>query len=106
MFSLKYRKNYFLLNLIFRIIQKGTVDLVTPQWATRGSRAPVMKTYIAFNDSKGRSPVYYARDLWNKLKVETRNIQSLAHFKTVLHKDMNDAYAAEEIARFTAGLYL
>ena len=74
MFSLKYRRNYFLLNLMFRLIQKGTVDLVTPQRATRGSRAPIIKTYIAFNDTIDRSPVYYARDLWNKLKVETRNI--------------------------------
>ena len=82
------------------------VDLVTPQRATRGNRAPIIKTYIAFNDTIGRSPVYYARDLWNKLKVETRNIQSLAHFKTVLRKNMNDAYMADEIARLTAGLFL
>ena len=53
LFSLKYRRNYFLLNLMFRLIQKGTVDLVTPQRATRGSRAPVIKTYIAFNDTIG-----------------------------------------------------
>ena len=50
--------------------------------------------------------MYYARDLWNKLNVETRNIHILDHFKTVVRKDMNDAYVAEEMARLTAGLFI
>ena len=42
------------------------------------------KTYIALNDIIGKSPVYHARDLWNKLNVETRNMHNLDHFKTCI----------------------
>ena len=71
------------------------------QRETRGNRAPTVKTYTALNDTIGKSPVYYARD-----HVETRNIHSLYHFKTIVHKDMNDTYIAEEMARLTAGLFI
>ena len=105
MFSLKYRRNYFLLNMMFRLIQNENIELVIPQRETRGNRAPTVKTDIALKDTIGKSPVYYARDLWNKLNVETRNIHILDHFKTVVRKDMNDTYVAEEMARRTAGFF-
>ena len=76
-----------------------TSPLNASQRETRGNRAPTVKTYIAMNDIIGKSPVSYARDLWNKLNVETRNIHILDHFKTVVRKDMNDTYVAEEMAR-------
>ena len=106
LFSLKYRRNYFLLNMMFRLIQNENIEQVIPQRETRGNRAPTVKTYIALNDTIGKSPVYYARDLWNKLNVKTRNIHILNHLKTVVRKDMNDTYFAEEMARLTAGLFI
>ena len=44
--------------------------------------------YVAINDTVGRSPVYYARELWNNLDVNTRNIDNHIQFKTVIKKGL------------------
>ena len=58
LFGLKYRRNYFLLSLMYRLIHNGEIELVIPQRETRANRAPILKTYIALNDTIGKSPVY------------------------------------------------
>ena len=66
LFALKYGRKYLLLNLMFRLIHNGDIELIIPQRETRNNQAPIVQTYIAINDTIGKSPVYYARNLWNK----------------------------------------
>ena len=65
-----------------------------------------MKTYIAINDTVGKSLVYVARDLWNKLSVESRSIENLDAFKVKKCKSMYEAYVSEEVAKLTAGMFM
>ena len=59
---------------------------------TRANRAPIVETSIAINETIGKSPVFYARDLWNKLSIDNRNIDDIVKFKAAVRKDMYDAY--------------
>ena len=106
LFSLKYRRKYFLLNMMFRLIHNGDIDLVIPLRETRNNKAPTVKTYIAINDTVGKSPVYVARDLWNKLSIESRSIENLNAFKVKNRKSMYEAYVSEEVAKLTAGMFM
>ena len=106
LFSLKYRRKYFLLNMMFRLIHNGDIDLVIPLRETRNNKAPTVKTYIAINDTVGKSPVYVARDLWNKLSIEFRSIENLDAFKVKNRKSMYEAYVSEEVAKLTAGMFM
>ena len=103
--ALKYHRNYFLLNLMFRLIQNDDAELVIPQRETRGNRAPIVKTFIPINDTIGKSPVYPARDLWNKLSVDDRNIKSLDCFKATIRKNVYDACVTEEMVKLMAGIF-
>ena len=53
LFSLKYRRNYFLFNMMFRLIQNENIELAIQQRETWRNRAPTVKTYIALNDTIG-----------------------------------------------------
>ena len=57
MFSLSYRRKYFMLNLIHRLIATDQFELYTPERETRQNRAPLIKIYIPINDTVGKSPV-------------------------------------------------
>ena len=52
------------------------------------------------------SPVYYARDLWNKLSVDVRELDDITVFKAKIRKEMYAAYVAEEMAKLTAGIFV
>ena len=56
------------------------------------------------NDTIGKSPVYHARQLWNTLCLDNRNIDNIVTFKSVIRKKMNNAFVPEEIAKL--GLFI
>ena len=91
---------------MYRLIHNGDIELIIPQRETRNNQAPIAQTYIAINDTIGKSPVYYARNLWNKLSVESRNVENIETFKANIRHQMYDAYVAEEMARLTAVMFL
>ena len=50
--------------------------------------------------------MYYARDLWNKLSVDVRELDDITVFKAKIRKEMYAAYVAEEMAKLTAGIFV
>ena len=88
------------------MIYNGEIELEIQQRETRANRAAILKTYIALNDTIGKSPVYHARELWNTLCVDNRNIDNIVTFKSAIRKEMNNAFVTEEIAKLTAGLFI
>ena len=62
LFSLTYRRKYFMLNLIHRLIYTGDIELHEPVRVTRRNQAPILKTIIASNQTIAKSPVYTARN--------------------------------------------
>ena len=78
-FSLKYRRQYFMLNSIHRLITTGQIDQVEAQRVTRHNMAPVLQQYVAQNDIIAKSPTSVARTYWNNLQEDVRNIDDYAH---------------------------
>ena len=73
LFSLPFRRKYFMLNLIHRLIYTGQIDLCTPERETRHNMAPLIKTYVPLNDIVAKSPVFVARELWNAQPTDVRH---------------------------------
>ena len=83
-FPLKYHRNYFMLNLIYRLLTSGQVEQQTVHRVTRLNVAPLLQQYVPANDTIAKSPVYVARDLWKSLPAATRNIADQESFKTTV----------------------
>ena len=54
MFSLTYRRKYFMLNLIHRLIGTDQIDLQEPARETRQNRSPLNNISIPINDTVGQ----------------------------------------------------
>ena len=59
--------------------------------------APVLQQYVQLKDTVAKSPVFVARNHWNNLPVDTRNIMDHAQFKEVIRTMVKN-----ENARLTA----
>ena len=105
MFSLAYRRKYFMLNLIHRLITTNQIEIQTPERETRQNRSPLIPLYVPVNDTVAKSPVYVARETWNNQHPDTRGILNHEIFKATIRRKINNEYIAYEIARLTAGLF-
>ena len=105
MFSLTYRRKYFMLNMIHRLITTNQIDLHIPVRETRQNRSPLIDLYVPINDTIAKSPVYVARETWNTQQPDTHGIVDHELFKKTIKQRMNDEYIASEIARLTAGIF-
>ena len=106
LFSLSFRRQYFLLNMIHRLIATGQIILCTPERETRQNIAPLIKTYVPLNDTVAKSPIFVARELWNNQTPAIRSIVDHNLFKITICSNINKDYIASEIARITAGLFI
>ena len=106
LFSLSYRRKYYLLNLIHRLICTGSINLDQVNRVTRMNRAPLLKTTVASKQTIANSTVFIARDLWNSLSTEMRLIDSHEVFKNLIKKDINTEYVQEEMLKLTAGMFI
>ena len=105
MFSLTYRRKYFMLNLIHRLITTEQIELLVPERETRHNRSPLIDLYVPINDTVAKSAVHVARETWNSLSPDTRGIMDHELFKTTMRCKLIDEYIASEIARLTAGIF-
>ena len=105
-FPLKYRRKYFMLNLLHRLLKTGQIDQVEAQRVTRQNAAPVLHQYVPQNDTIAKSPIFVARDYWNNLPVDTRNIVGHECFKNVIRNMVKDEYIREERTRLFAGQFI
>ena len=64
--------------------------------------AAVLQQYVPLNDTVAKSPVFVARNHWNNLPVDTRNIMDHAQFKGVIHTMVKNEYVRNDNARLTA----
>ena len=102
---LAYRRQYFMLNLVHRLIVTEDIPMYIPQRETRHNNAPLVMTSIALNQSVAKSPVFVARDLWNKLPKDVRSIADHEALKNTIRKRLTETYVNAEIQRLTAGLF-
>ena len=84
MFSLSYRRKYFLLNLVHRLISTGSISLYQVNRTTRMNIAPLLNTTVAINQTIAKSTVFIARGLWNSLSPEVRLIENHETFKNII----------------------
>ena len=105
-FPLKYRRKYFMLNLVHRLLITGQIDKVEVQRVTRHNMAPLLHQYVPINDIIAKSPVFIARNYWNNLSVGHRNVDDHEQFKNVIRAMVKNEYIQEENARLTAGLFI
>ena len=92
MFSLTYRRKFSILNLI-------QIDFQEPVRETRQNRLPVVIIYIPINDTVRKSPVQFAREIWNNQHPVFHSVEDHEHFKTIVHCKMNNEYIASGRAR-------
>ena len=104
-FPLKYRRNYFVLNLMHRLLTSGQVEQQTVHRVTRQNVAPLLQQYVPANDTIAKSPVYVARDLWNSLPAATRNITDHESFKTTVRNMVKTDYIEHEEAKLLPRLF-
>ena len=104
-FPLKYRRKYFMLNLVHRLLTTDQIEKNEAQRITRHNMAPVLPQYVPKNDIVAKSPVFIARSCWNNLPVNTRNIEDHDQFKTVTRNMIQNEYTKDENTRLTAGLF-
>ena len=104
-FPLKYRRKYFMLNLIHRLLNSGQIEQVEAQRVTRHNTAPVLQQYVTRNETILRSPTFVARDCWNNLPADVRNIDNHGHFKNIIRGMIKKDYINDEQARLAAGLF-
>ena len=104
-FPLKYRREYFMLNLIHRLLNTGQIDQVEAQRVTRQNIAPVLQQYVPQNDTILKSSIVVARDYWNNLPANIRNIEGHEHFKNVIRDIVKQEHISDETARLAAGLF-
>ena len=97
-FPLKFRRKYFMLNLLDRLLSTGQIDQAETQRVTRHNIAPVLQQYVPLNDTMAKSPTFVARGYWNALPADVRNVLDHAHFK-------KEEYLREETLRLTAGQF-
>ena len=83
-----------MLNLLHRVLKTGQ------------NAAPVLHQYVPQNDTKAKSPTFVARDYWNNLPVDTRNIVGHECFKNVIRNMVKDEYIREERTRLFAGQFI
>ena len=105
LFSLSFRRKYFMLNLVHRLISTKRIELIVPERETRHNQGPLIKTYVPVNDIVAKSPVYVARDFWKNLPSVLRSIVNYDSFKNTIRKNINNEYVSAEIERLTAGLF-
>ena len=106
LFSLSFRRKYFLLNLIHRLIHTGDIVMYQSVRETRRNIAPLVKTSVAINQTIAKSTVFVARSLWNSLSPDDRLIENHDAFKNIIRKNVNSEYLVHEIAKLTAGLFI
>ena len=106
LFSLAFGRKYFMLNMIHRLIYTDEIALYQPLRQTRRTQAPLVKTYIASNQTIAKSGVYVARDLWNSLSPDTRLIISHDTFENLIKKNLGLEYTVYEMSKLTAGLFV
>ena len=104
-FPLKYRRNFFMLNLMHRLLISGQIEQQTVHRVTRQNIAPLLQQHVPINDTIAKSPVYIARDLWNNLPVDTRNIIEHECYKTTVRNYIQKDYVTHEEAKLLAGLF-
>ena len=102
---LKYRRKYFMLNLIHRLLHAGQIDQIEAQRVTRHNIAPVLQKYVPQNNTIMKSPTFVARDYWNNLPVDVRNIDDHDHFKNIIRSMIKKEHINDERIRLTAGLF-
>ena len=104
-FPLKYRRRYFMLNLVHRLLITSQIATVEAQRQTRHNAAPVLYQYVPQNDIIAKSPVFTARHFWNNLPVNTRNIEDHEQFKNCIRTMVKNEYIRDEKARLSAGIF-
>ena len=103
---LEFRRKYFLLNLVFRLISTSDIPTQVPVRLTRANQGPLLIEHYTPLGKIQKSPVFQARSLWNNLPVETRMLDNTVKFKEVCKKMLQDEYIQKEMARLTAGLFI
>ena len=101
MLPLEYRRNFFLLNLVHRLVSVEGIPIKEPVRATRANQGPLVLDHFTPTERILKSPVFQARLLWNNLPSDTRNIVNVDAFKDVCKQSLWDEYMQKEIARIT-----
>ena len=83
-FPLKYLGNIFMLNIMHHLLISGQIEQQTVYQVKRQNVTPFLQQHVPINNTITKSPVYIARDLWNNLPVDTKNIIEHACHKTTV----------------------
>ena len=103
---LEFRRKYFLLNLVFRLISMGDIPTAAPIRPTRANQGPLLIEHFTSLDKIQKSPVFQARSLWNKLPVEIGTLGNIEGFKNACKQMLEDEYVQKEMARLAAGIFV
>ena len=89
---LYYRRKYFLLTIMYRLIQNGLIPIKVSTHDTRQNRGPVVDFEIPHTTRCQKLPFYSAAILWNSLPAETRLSPLLDNFKNILKNILFEQY--------------
>ena len=95
-----------MLNLIHCLLSTNQINQVVVHRVTRQNVAPVLQQYVPQNDIIGKLPVLAARNYWNNLPADIRNINGHEQFKNIIRTMVKNEYVREEMAKLTAGQFI
>ena len=92
MLPLKYRRNYFLLTVTYRLINTGNITLKIPNRATRFNNGPVVQYDTPHTTRCQKLPYFIAAHEWNKLTSEVRLSPTIDNFKNIIKNLLFEQY--------------
>ena len=94
---LSYRRKYFLLTTLYRLIQNGCISLKATMRDTRYNTGPVIDFDVPHTTRCQKLPYYTAAILWNSLPVESRLSPSIDNFKNIIKNMLLEQYHLDNV---------
>ena len=89
---LHYRRTYFLLTTVYRLIQTNCIPLKPVIRDTRHNAGPIINFEIPHTTRCQKLPFYYAATQWNSLPSETRLSPTMNNFKNIVRTKLFEQY--------------
>ena len=94
---LYYRRTYFLLTIVYRLIQTKCISLKPATRDTRYNSGPVIDYEIPHTTRCQKLPFFYAATQWNSLSPEIRLSFLIDDFKNIAKTKLFKQYHLENI---------
>ena len=87
-----YRRTYFLLTTVYRLIQTNCITLKQVIRDTRHNAGPIITFEIPHTTRSQKLRFYYAATQWNSLPSETRLSPTMNNFKNIVRTKLFEQY--------------